>query len=68
MLSDDLHALLAAAALTGFVLLAPRILSEAEVRTRKRRPPPQTMPFDAADVACRTDPASGPATPLCRAA
>lgn len=67
MLSDDLHALLAAAALTGFVILAPRILSEAEVRTRKRRPPPQSMPFDAA-VACRPDPVSGPATPLCRAA
>ncbi len=67
MLSDDLHALLAAAALTGFVVLAPRILSEAEVRTRKRRPSPQTMPFDAA-VACRTDPVMGPAVPLCRAA
>jgi len=36
--------LLAAAALTGLALLGPRVLNEAEVRTRRRRPLPRTAP------------------------
>lgn len=51
--------LLAAAALTGLALLGPRPLNEAEVRTRRRRPPPRTVPVDTV-IAERADPVSGP--------
>ena len=52
--------LLAAAALTGLMLLGPRMLNEAEVRTQRRTPLPRTAPADTA-IARRTDPVSGPA-------
>lgn len=54
--------LLAAAALAGLALLGPRMLTEAEIRTQQRRPPPQTAPSDTT-IARRTDPPSGPAAP-----
>jgi Protein of unknown function (DUF3040) len=38
------RALLAALAVTGVALLAPRMLNEAEVRTRRRQPLPLTAP------------------------
>jgi hypothetical protein len=53
---------LAAAALTGLALLGPSPLSEAEVRTRRRRPPPRSAPADTA-IFERAEPLSGPAGP-----
>ncbi|WP_006240962.1 DUF3040 domain-containing protein [Mycolicibacterium tusciae] len=54
------RALLAAAAITGCVLLAPRTLTETEVRSRQRAPLPRTAAFDTT-IARRTDPVLRPA-------
>lgn len=51
--------LLAAAALAGLILIGPRMLTEAEVRSQQRRPPPRTAP-SGITIACGTDPPSGP--------
>jgi hypothetical protein len=56
------RALLAAAAVTGMVLLGPRMLNEAEVRTQRRQPLPRTAPADSA-ITERADPVSGAAAP-----
>ena len=53
------RALLAAAAIKGLVLLGPRMLTEAEVRTQQRAPLPRTASIDTT-IARRTDPVSGP--------
>lgn len=55
------RALLAAAAITGCLLLGPRLLTEAEVRSQQRSPLPRTAAFDTT-VAPRADPVSFPAT------
>ncbi|BBY45210.1 DUF3040 domain-containing protein [Mycolicibacterium celeriflavum] len=52
------RALLAAAAITGLLLLGPRILTEAEVRTRRRAPLPcadilSTLPSTVVTPPCR---------------
>jgi hypothetical protein len=52
--------LMAGAALMGLALLGPRVLDEAEVRTRRRRPLPCTAPADSTNTR-RTGPASGTA-------
>jgi hypothetical protein len=52
--------LMAGAALMGLALLGPRLLDEAEVRTRRRRPLPRTAPADSTNTR-RTGPASGTA-------
>ena len=54
------RALLAAAATKGLVLLGPRMLTEAEVRTQQRVPQPRTAALDTA-IARRTGPVAGPA-------
>jgi hypothetical protein len=51
--------LLAAAAITGLMLLGPRMLTEAEVRTQQRVPLPRAASFDTT-IARRADPVSGP--------
>jgi hypothetical protein len=53
--------LMAGAALMGLALLGPRVLDEAEVRTRRRRPLPRIAPADSTNTR-RTSPASGTAT------
>ncbi len=54
--------LMAAAAVTGLVLLGPRMLNEAEVRTQRRAPVPHTAEPDSANAG-RPDPAPGTAAP-----
>ncbi|MFL6084677.1 MAG: DUF3040 domain-containing protein [Mycobacterium sp.] len=56
------RALIAGAAVTGLALLGPRLLTEAEVQTQRRRPLPRTAPADSA-FAERADPVSGAAAP-----
>jgi hypothetical protein len=57
------RALLAAAAIKGLVLLGPRMLTEAELRTKRRRPLPRTAPAESA-TAGRAGPVSGTAAPV----
>ena len=52
------RALLAAAALKGLVLLGPRMLTEAEIRTQQRAPLPRTASFDTT-IARRSRPRFG---------
>lgn len=56
------RALLAAAAINVCALLGPRMLTEAEVRSRQRAPLPRIEVFDTA-IARRTNPVSRPIAP-----